>query len=263
MSDYTKSTNFASKDSLSVGNPLKIVKGTEIDTEFNNIATAIATKADIASPTFTGTPAAPTASAGTSTTQLATTAFVSAATTAERTATATITNKTINLANNTVTGTKAEFNTACSDADFASLAGTETLTNKTVNLTSNTLTGTKTQFNTACSDTDFSFLNDFTGSNQSLGTNGYQKLPGGFIIQWGRIGDGTANSAGSTGTLTFPLAFPTALLNVQLTIREPDNGGATSARVTLTDSTTQFSWSAFSGTSVSSPDQIMWLALGY
>jgi len=46
MSDYTKTTNFASKDNLSSGNPLKIVKGTEIDTEFNNIATAIATKQD-------------------------------------------------------------------------------------------------------------------------------------------------------------------------------------------------------------------------
>jgi hypothetical protein len=79
MSNYTKSTNFATKDALASGNPLKIVKGTEIDTEFNNIATAIATKADLASPTFTGTPAAPTASFGTSTTQLATTAFVQAA----------------------------------------------------------------------------------------------------------------------------------------------------------------------------------------
>lgn len=79
MTDYTKSTNFASKDSLSAGDPLKIVKGTEIDTEFNNIATAVATKADIASPTFTGTPAAPTASLGTNTTQLATTALVFAA----------------------------------------------------------------------------------------------------------------------------------------------------------------------------------------
>jgi len=38
---------------------------------------AIALKADIASPTFTGTPAAPTAALGTSTTQIATTAFVS------------------------------------------------------------------------------------------------------------------------------------------------------------------------------------------
>jgi len=85
MSDYTKSTNFATKDNLSSGNPLKIVKGTEIDTEFNNIATAIATKADLASPTFTGTPTLPTGtiattqSTGNNTTALATTAFVQAA----------------------------------------------------------------------------------------------------------------------------------------------------------------------------------------
>ena len=85
MSDYTKSTNFATKDNLSSGNPLKIVKGTEIDTEFNNIATAIATKADLSSPTFTGTPALPTGTTGVtqsygdSSTKLATTAFVQAA----------------------------------------------------------------------------------------------------------------------------------------------------------------------------------------
>ena len=79
MTDYVKSTNFTSKDSLASGNPLKIVKGTEFDIEFNNIVTAIATKADIISPTFTGTPTAPTAAAGTNTVQLATTAFVIAA----------------------------------------------------------------------------------------------------------------------------------------------------------------------------------------
>lgn len=46
MTDYVKSTNFTSKDSLASGNPLKIIKGSEFDTEFNNIATAIATKQD-------------------------------------------------------------------------------------------------------------------------------------------------------------------------------------------------------------------------
>jgi hypothetical protein len=55
MSNYVKSVNFAAKDDLASGNPAKIVKGSEIDTEFNNIATASATKADLASPTFTGT----------------------------------------------------------------------------------------------------------------------------------------------------------------------------------------------------------------
>ena len=263
MANYVKSTNFASKDSLATGNPLKVVKGTEIDVEFNAIATAVQSKADSASPTFTGTPFAPTASPGTNTTQVATTAFVTAADVAERTATATLTNKTVNLTNNTLSGTVAQFNTALSDGDFATLSGTETLTNKTVNLTNNTVSGTKAQFNTACSDTDFAFVNDFTSTNQSLTTNGYQKLPGGLIIQWGRVGNGTANNGGSSGTVTFPIAFPNALLNVQLTVREPDNNGATVARLTLTDSTTQFSWASFSGTSSSALDQLMWLAVGY
>jgi hypothetical protein len=76
MSSYTKSTDFASKDALLTGNPLKVVKGTEIDDEFNAIQTAINSKADTNSPALSGTPTAPTASAGTSTTQIATTAFV-------------------------------------------------------------------------------------------------------------------------------------------------------------------------------------------
>ena len=75
MSNYTKGTDFAAKDALSTGNPSKIVKGTEIDDELTAISGAIASKADISSPTFTGAPAAPTASSGTSTTQIATTAF--------------------------------------------------------------------------------------------------------------------------------------------------------------------------------------------
>jgi hypothetical protein len=76
MSNYTKATNFASKDALSTGNPAKVIKGTEIDAEYTAIASAISSKADSNSPTFTGTPLAPTASVGTNTTQVATTAFV-------------------------------------------------------------------------------------------------------------------------------------------------------------------------------------------
>jgi hypothetical protein len=77
MTQYVKSTSFASKDALPAGNPLKIVKGTEIDTEFNNIAVAVGTKADLLNPVFTGTPTAPTASTVTVNTQLATTQYVS------------------------------------------------------------------------------------------------------------------------------------------------------------------------------------------
>jgi len=60
MTDYTKTTDFAAKDSLPSGDSGKIIKGTEFETEFDNIATAIATKSNIASPTFTGTTTIPT-----------------------------------------------------------------------------------------------------------------------------------------------------------------------------------------------------------
>jgi len=57
-------------------------------------------------------------------------------------AVSTLTNKSIALSVNTITGTTAEFNTALTDNDFATLAGTEALTNKTVAIGSNTITGT-------------------------------------------------------------------------------------------------------------------------
>ena len=64
MSNYTKTTNFAAKDALASGDPNKIVKGTEIDTEFNNISVASATKANSNNPTFTGTVTATTVNVG-------------------------------------------------------------------------------------------------------------------------------------------------------------------------------------------------------
>jgi hypothetical protein len=79
MANYIKSTNFTAKDSLPSGDSARIVKGTEIDVEFSAIASAVASKSDSNSPSFTGTPTAPTAVAGTNTTQLATTAFATAA----------------------------------------------------------------------------------------------------------------------------------------------------------------------------------------
>ena len=79
MANYVKSTNFTAKDTLPTGDSGKIVKGTEIDIELNAVANAVASKADINSPNFTGTPTASTAPSGTNTTQIATTAFVTAA----------------------------------------------------------------------------------------------------------------------------------------------------------------------------------------
>ena len=55
MSNYVKTTNFTAKDSLPTGDANKVIRGSEFDTEFNAIQVASATKANLGSPTFTGT----------------------------------------------------------------------------------------------------------------------------------------------------------------------------------------------------------------
>jgi hypothetical protein len=55
MTNYVKSTNFTVKDSLPTGDTNKVIRGAEFDTEFDAIATAVATKSNNTSPTFTGT----------------------------------------------------------------------------------------------------------------------------------------------------------------------------------------------------------------
>lgn len=57
-------------------------------------------------------------------------------------------------------------------------------------------------------------LTDFTGANQNLTQNGYQKLPGGLIIQWGRY-NGTLNDA--YADITFPIQFPNAVYSLTAT----------------------------------------------
>ncbi len=74
------------------------------------------------------------------------------------TSTNALSNKTIDLTDNTITGTLAEFNTAVSDAILASTAGSETLTNKTINFADNTITTTTANFNTALTDGDIATL---------------------------------------------------------------------------------------------------------
>ena len=60
MSNYTKTTNFTAKDTLPTGNAAKIIKGSDFDIEFDALVTAVASKANSASPTFTGTVTIPT-----------------------------------------------------------------------------------------------------------------------------------------------------------------------------------------------------------
>lgn len=108
----------------------------------------------------------------------------------EAATTATLTNKSISLAANTITGTVAEFNAALSDGNFATQAGIETLTNKSIDLTDNTLSGTTAEFNAALSDGSFATLDGSeTLTNKTL-TNP------------------TINDASLTGNVTAPTQSP-------------------------------------------------------
>ncbi|MBB9042134.1 hypothetical protein FSH78_023575, partial [Escherichia coli] len=55
---------------------------------------------------------------------------------------------------------------------------------------------------------------DMNSFGNSLTANGYQKLPGGMIIQWGSFS--VSPTGGSVGTvdITLPVAFPAACRSV-------------------------------------------------
>ena len=94
---------------------------------------------------------------------------------------------------------------------------------------------------------------------KSLTTNGYQKLPGGLIMQWGTI---TVNYNDTDTTGSFPISFPTACLNMTATPTNYANSGVNMIAITAV-STTGFTMHGdySSGTILSVPTY--WFALGY
>jgi hypothetical protein len=202
MTDYVKSTNFASKDSLAIGNPLKIVKGTEIDAEFNNIATAVATKADLNSPALIGVPEAPTATLGTNTAQLSTTAFVQAAIAAAKQALYPVGSIYVNAVVNTNPATLLGFGTWVafgagrvmvglngSDTLFDTLE--ETGGSKDAAVVSHTHTATVTDPGHTHTPPSGSFVVNSSGGGQTAGG-------GGFIINGGNAAATASRTTGIT-----------------------------------------------------------------
>jgi hypothetical protein len=169
----------------------------------------------------------------------------------------TLTNKTINLSNNALIGTLAQFNTACTDADFASVATTQTLTNKTLALGSNTLSGTLAQFNTACTDADFQPTTFTPAGTGAVSRTVVSKLNETISVRdFGAVGDGVTDDtaaiqaaidyAASVASPTYPyrgavVTFPVGLnfrCNSTLTLKSgvmlfcPGSGRSGGASIT-------------------------------
>jgi hypothetical protein len=133
----------------------------------------------------------------------------------------TLTNKSISLSSNTLTGTITEFNTALSGDSFVTLTGTETLTNKSISLSNNTITGTLSEFNTALSGDNFvSLTGTETLTNKTLTSpsisdptftgqaSGLELAPGEALVFEGT----TANSFETTLNVEDPTADRTITL---------------------------------------------------
>ncbi len=190
----------------------------KFSTTINN---ALALKAPLSSPALTGTPTAPTAAQSVNNTQIATTAFVKSAI-AAMVGSAPAALDTLNeLA--AALGNDPNFATTMLNA----LAGKQPLDNTLTNLSGKDVAGLLTYLGLG----EAAKRNVGTGANQipdmgsftlSVSGTGYQKLPSGFILQWGSIG---APGIAQDVVTHFPIAFPNRCLRVLVSQDyTPDSG---------------------------------------
>ncbi|EFM3585668.1 phage tail protein [Escherichia coli] len=190
----------------------------KFSTTINN---ALALKAPLSSPALTGTPTAPTAAQSVNNTQIATTAFVKSAI-AAMVGSAPAALDTLNeLA--AALGNDPNFATTMLNA----LAGKQPLDNTLTNLSGKDVAGLLAYLGLG----EAAKRNVGTGANQipdmgsftlSVSGTGYQKLPSGFILQWGSIG---APGIAQDVVTHFPIAFPNRCLRVLVSQDyTPDSG---------------------------------------
>ncbi|MGT2044641.1 phage tail protein [Enterobacter hormaechei subsp. xiangfangensis] len=178
-------------------------------TALNN---ALALKAPLASPAMTGTPTAPTAAQTVNNTQIATTAFVKSAIAALVASSPAALDTLNELA--AALGNDPNFATTMTNA----LAGKQPLDSTLSSLSGKSVAellswlglGTAATKDTGTGNNQ---LPDMSSFGSSLLANGYQKLPGGLIIQWGVFAVSATAGGVATTDVTFPIAFPSAFRN--------------------------------------------------
>lgn len=96
----------------------------------------------------------------------------------------------------------------------------------------------------------------FTGANQSLGVSGYQKFPGGLILQWGVT---AGYEPPVVASAVFPIAFPSAC---QAVLFGSGFGAATSVTA-VTKSLTGFTVYVDEWAATGNYGALLWAAIGY
>ena len=172
------------------------------------------------------------------------TADKTASTIVKTTETQTLTNKTIALSSNTVSGTTAQFNSALTDNDFATQTGTETLTNKTISLGSNSISGTTAQFNSSLSDGDFATiagaetLTNKTLTSPTLNTPTFSGVSPTITLNGDVTGSATLTNLASA-TITTTIAADSVALGTDTTGNYVATVTGTANQVTVSGSGTE------------------------
>lgn len=94
-----------------------------------------------------------------------------------------------------------------------------------------------------------------------LASNGYQRLPGGLIIQWGNTNSVDIGAGGATVSATFPIAFPGAVLNVLGSENSTTFGNFSVVGATWTLTGANFALNEWAA--VVQNAQVRYLAIGY
>ena len=113
--------------------------------------------------------------------------------------------------------------------------------------------------NTNSISTHTSQITSINNPTKSLTTNGYSYIPGGTLLQWGITSLGAGS--GSTATLTFPVAFPTACAAVVLTPNFGVSGNSDAYVTAMTASNASLQRS--NSSNVDSGTSFLWFAIGY
>ena len=102
-------------------------------------------------------------------------------------------------------------------------------------------------------------LKELFANGLNTATNGYQKLPGGLIIQWG--GATFRETTGTTGeVITLPISFPNAFLRITGT----DGGyGVNAIGITITNNSQFRCWGRAVSSGAFSDTSFHWIAIGY